>query len=709
MPHSDYLTVERRDDVAVVWLDERDRPVNTLNAAMLDALEAAIEEAAQDAAVRAGVIISRKPHGFVAGADLDMLAAVATPEDASRLSRRGHRMIRRVAELGKPLVAAIHGPALGGGLELALACTYRVASSEPPTRFALPEVMLGLLPGGGGTQMLPRLVGLQQALAMMLTGKNVFPYQARKMGLVDLLTHRHNLLHAAVSAARDLASGALAIDRSKTLADRMLEATPLGRRVIYQKAAQQVEKETGGHYPAPPLILECVRIGREEGIERGFEAEARHFGHLVCTPEHRALVGIFRAKQRGDKNPFSGARRVRTIGILGGGLMGSGIAEVSAVNGLEVRIKDADLEAAAKSRQSIFKSLQRKVRRRQITRFEADTILERVVPVEGYARLAHAEIVIEAVPEDLELKRQVLAEVEAVTGDETVFATNTSSIPISEIAAGARRPERVVGMHYFSPVPQRPLLEVIRKDDTPEEVLATVCEVGLRQGRTLVVVRDGPGFYTTRILAIYLNEAALLFDEGADVEAIDAAMRRWGFPMGPFALMDLVGLDVGAKVTPVLTERMQGRDLPTSDLAARLVRAGLLGQKTNLGFYSYEEKKGRPVRKGLYQNVYEHAASAERRRLDSGHIQDRLGLLMVNEALRCLEEGILSEPSDGDLAAVFGLGFPPFRGGPFRYVDLAGAPAIADRLDRLAEHYGARFRPSGLLREHAASGRRFFG
>jgi 3-hydroxyacyl-CoA dehydrogenase / enoyl-CoA hydratase / 3-hydroxybutyryl-CoA epimerase len=704
----DFLEIERRDGVAVLWLDEQGRAVNTLSPNALKALEEAIDELENDPDVVAGVIISRKPNSFVAGADLDVLKDAGSPEEASALSRKGHEMIRRVRGQKKPIVAAIHGPALGGGLELALTCTYRVASGDPPTRFALPEVMLGLLPGGGGTQLLPRLVGLQHALPMMLTGKNIFPHQARKMGLVDLVTHRHNLLHAAVSAARDLASGKLEVDHSKTMADRVIEATPVGRKVVYKKAAKQIKKETGGNYPAPPLILECVRTGLEQGIEAGFEAEAEHFGRLVFTPEHRALVGIFRAKQRGDKNPFDGGRDVQTIGILGGGLMGSGIAEVSAVKGLEVRIKDANLDAAAGSRRAIWKSLQKKVKRRQISGFEADTFIERVQPVESYHGLSHAEIVIEAVPEDLSLKRRVLAEVEAVTGEDAIFATNTSSIPISEIAAGAKRPERVVGMHYFSPVPQRPLLEVIRKDDTPEDVLATVCALGLRQGKTIVVVRDGPGFYTTRILAIYLNEAALALEEGCDAEAVDRAMRAWGFPMGPFELMDLVGLDVGAKVTPVLTERMQDRDLPTSDLAARLLEGGLLGQKSGRGFYLYDEKKGRLKARGFNPEVYEFSGGQERTKIDRRYVQERLGLLMVNEAVRCLEEGILDEASDGDLAAVFGLGFPPFRGGPFRLVDQEGPTSVVARLERLAEKHGSRFAPSELLAAHAREGKVFY-
>ncbi|MDX1532127.1 MAG: 3-hydroxyacyl-CoA dehydrogenase NAD-binding domain-containing protein, partial [Rhodothermales bacterium] len=624
----DFIDLEKHDDgVAVLWLDQQGKSVNTLNPRALEALEEAIEEVERDDSLRAAVLISRKPNNFVAGADLDALTEARTPEEAAAMSRRGHRMIRNVERLRKPVVAAIHGPALGGGLELALACNYRVASEDKPTRFGLPEVQLGLLPGGGGTQLLPRLVGVQEALTMMLTGKNVYPRKAKRIGLVDLLTHRHALLRVAKQAALDLADGSLQPDRDKqALTSKLLELTPIGRRVVYDKALENVRKETKGNYPAPPLIVECVREGMEEGRERGFQLESEYFGRLVFTPQSRALVGLFFAKQQGDKNPFEGAEAVQTLGILGAGLMGAGTAEVSAEKGVEVLLKDMDFATAAQGKKAVWKSLEKKVDRRQISAFERDTILERVTPVEEYGPMGDAQVVIEAVPENLDLKRKVLAAVEAVADDELIFATNTSSIPIAEIAAEADRPERVVGMHYFSPVPKRPLLEVVRKDDTPEEVLATVVDLGLRQGKTVIVVRDGPGFYTTRILGVYLNEALLLLDEGADIEEVDRAMEAWGFPMGPYTLIDFVGIDVAAKVTPVLTERMEGRDLPTSPNAEALLKAGFLGQKNQKGFYRYEEEKGRPKKTQPNPDAYAFFGGPDRKAIDRRSVQERLGL-----------------------------------------------------------------------------------
>lgn len=703
----DFIDLEIRDGVAVLWLDEQGRAVNTISPNALDALEEAIDTVERDDSVRAAVLISRKNDAFVAGADLDVLRDAETPQDAAQMSRRGHLLIRRVETLRKPLVAAIHGAALGGGLELALAADYRVATEHKSTRFALPEVQLGLLPGGGGTQLLPRLIGLQEALPMLLIGKTAFPRKAKKIGLIDLLTHRDALLRTAIQAAHDLAAGRIESSRKRGVADRLLD-TALGRKVVYRKALQQIESETGGNYPAPPAILACVQAGLEDGIEAGFHAESDYFGRLVFTPQHKALVGIFRAKQRADKNRFEGAREVDTLGVLGAGLMGSGIAQVSAEKGVMVHVKDVSLEQAATARKAVWKALQKKADRKQISAFEADTTLERIRATADYAALDGADVVIEAVPENLDLKRTVFADLEAVVSDDAVLASNTSALPISEIAAQAKHPERFLGMHYFSPVPQRPLLEIIRTEQTSEAALATAVALGQRQGQSVIVVKDGPGFYTTRILAVYLNEAALMLEEGADAETVDAALRDWGFPMGPFELMDFVGLDVGAKVTPVLSERLAGRDLPTSDAAQHLVDAGRLGQKSGKGFYVYsEKKKGRPEREAFDKAVYAYFGGPERKPTDRRAAQERLGLVMVNEAVRCLEEGILETASDGDLGAVFGLGFPPFRGGPFMMIDLEGANSVASRLERLAERHGPRFAPAALLAEHARTGEPF--
>ena len=697
--------------IATVWIDDPSASVNKISEDMLRAFELVMDAVERRTEIRGVVFISGKDASFIAGADLDMLKSFEMPADVRALSRRGHRLLARMQDLRIPTVAAINGAAMGGGLEMTLGATYRICTSHSKTKLATPEVQLGLLPGGGGTQYLPRLVGVQQALTMMLTGKNIYPRKAKRIGLVDAVIHPPGLHHAAVEAARQLANGDLTVDRDPmSFTEKLLESNTVSRRVIYQQAGEKAQKQARGNYPAPPKIIECVRTGMEKGLEEGLDIEARNFGDLVFTPESRALVSLFFAKQRGDKNLKPDlAREIDTIGVLGAGLMGAGIAEVSAENGADVVLKDQSLELAASGKKHIYKAMTKKSDRKIISSFERDQIVERVMPTANYDAFRHADVIIEAVPEDLDLKRRVLADTEAVISGECVFATNTSSIPVTDIAAEAEHPERVLGMHYFSPVGKMPLLEIVVTEDTSEEAISTAYNAGLLQGKTVIVVNDGPGFYTTRILAIYMNEALLLLEEGGDVEAIDKMMKDFGFPMGPFELFDLVGIDVAAKITEVMRDHLDEEQANISDSAATLVDAGLKGQKTDQGFYFYETQPGKPEKKRTNFNpsVYRHFGGEDRTSAPADAVKERLGLMMVNEAIRCLEEGILEVAVDGDLGAVFGLGFPPFRGGPFRYVDQEGASAVRSRLDRLARQYGPRFTPSALLVEHAEAGAAF--
>ena len=711
---TDLLTMEVDDTgIATITIDDPEAPVNKISEDMLAAFEEVIGEIERDADIRGAVFISGKEDSFIAGADIDMLSEFEMPADVRALSRRAHRLLARMQNLRIPSVAAIHGAAMGGGLEMALGATYRICSSHSKTKMALPEVQLGLLPGGGGTQYLPRLVGVQQALTMMLTGKNIYPRKAKRMGLVDADIHAPGLHQAAVQAARDLASGELSVNRDPmSFASKLLESNTVSRRVIYQKAGEKAQKQARGNYPAPPKIIECVKAGMEKGLEEGLDTEARHFGDLVFTPESRALISLFFAKQKGDKNPNpENARPIQTIGILGAGLMGAGIGEVSAANGADVVLKDQSIELAAGGKKHIYKAMKKKSDRRIISEFERDQVVERVTPTGDYEAFRHADVIIEAVPEDLGLKQSILVDTEAVISEECVYATNTSSIPITDIAAKAKHPERVLGMHYFSPVGKMPLLEIIVTEDTSDEAISTAYDAGLLQGKTVIVVNDGPGFYTTRILAIYMNEALLLLEEGGDVEEIDRMMKDFGFPMGPFELFDLVGIDVAAKITEVMREHLDEEQTNISDSAATLVEAGLKGQKTSKGFYFYEPQPGKPEKKRTKFNsaIYRHFGGNNRTSFDADAVKERLGLMMVNEAIRCLEEGILLSAVDGDLGAVFGLGFPPFRGGPFRYVDQEGASAIRSRLQRLETEHGPRFAPSPLLVEHAENQTRFHG
>jgi len=700
------------DGVATLWIDDPDASVNKISGETLDAFTQALDALDDRGDVTGLVFISAKEESFIVGADLDMLRAFESPSDVRALSQRAHRLLRRVQNLNVPTVAAINGPCMGGGLEMTMGCDYRIASTHDATRLALPEVKLGLLPGGGGTQFLPRLVGVQQALTMMLTGKNTYPKKARKIGLVDALIHAPGLHGAARRAVLQLANGDLSVDRSgRPLGEKLIESTALSRRVLYQQVEKRTRARTKGNYPAPPRIIDAVRTGMESGLDAGLDTEMKHFADLVFTPESKALVSLFFARQERSDNPLEEkAHDVQSVGILGAGLMGGGIADVTAENGVNVILKDQTLELAAGGKKQVWSSLDKKRKKGILNRFERDKAAERVVPTASYDPMAHCDVVIEAIPEDLDLKHQVLSDVEDVVSTDTVLATNTSSIPIAQIAEGVDHPERVLGMHYFSPVSDVPLVELITTDQTSEEALATAYDLGLAQDKTVIVVNDGPGFYTTRILALYANEALLMFEEGADVEAVDEIMTDFGFPMGPYELLDFVGMDVAGKITKVMDAELPLEHVNISTTAQELADADLLGQKTDAGFYLYEasDDGAGKDRTDVNEAIYRRTGQTSRHTPPVDVVQDRLALMMVNEAVRCLEDNILRTPSDGDVGAVFGLGFPPFLGGPFRYIDETGADQIVRRMRDLQDAAGSRFEPADRLVEHAENGASFF-
>ena len=703
-----YAEIEKENGVAVVWMDQPGERVNKISIDLVDKFKTMLDGLEGDDTVRAIVLISRKPDNFIAGADIEKFRDMTSPAEAEMLSRQGHALLNRMEAFPKPVVAAIHGATLGGGLEVALACHYRIASDDPKTVLALPEVKLGLLPGGGGTQRLPRLVGLQAALDMMLTGKNIYPRQAKKMGLVDDLIHPYGLLEAAKKAALELADHPLKRKKMQPLLAELLESTPFTRNLVYRKASEMVQKQTWGNYPAPVKIIECVKAGMEKGPAAGMEAETKNFGELVVSPQSRELIQIFVSMTAMKKNPLKDhVRPVRKIGVLGAGLMGSGIANVSATNGLEVLLRDVSFDAVGQGEKAIWQDLDGKVKKKALSPFQRDVTFSRIKGTTDYRGFEKADLIIEAVFEDLELKRKILAETEASIREDAIFASNTSSLPIGGIAANANRPERVIGMHYFSPVPKMPLLEIIVTEKTADWVKATALDVGIRQGKTVIIVKDGPGFYTTRILAPLLNEALEILAEGADIKDIDMAMRQFGYPVGPIALLDEVGIDVGAHVSKVLGPLFAARGAQPNTVMERLFLAGYKGRKNNRGFYLYGDRS-RKEKKMVNEEIYAFFDGTKRRKFDNQEIQNRLSLAMINEAALCLQEGILLSPRDGDIGAVFGLGFPPFLGGPFRYIDGMGLHKILSLMAELEKKQGARFTPAPILRDLNAKNQRFY-
>jgi 3-hydroxyacyl-CoA dehydrogenase/enoyl-CoA hydratase/3-hydroxybutyryl-CoA epimerase len=708
------IRLERRDDgVAVFRIDVPGESVNTLRGSFAFELEEAIDAFVADSALRAAVVASGKPDGFVAGADIKQLLVATSASEVAELSRKGQHALGRLAALEKPVVAAIHGACLGGGLELALACHGRVASSDDKTRLGLPEVQLGLLPALGGTQRLPALVGSEAALDLILTGKQLDARRAQRLGLVDEVVPPAILLEVAVKLALARTAGpakAKSGAKRKALTEALLVKNPLGRAVFFDQAKKKTLAKTHGNYPAAERILEVVRLGLSRGMEAGLGAEATAFGELAMSAEARELMGIFFAqnelkKDRGVADPNTEARKIRRVGVLGAGLMGAGVAYVTAVNGkLPVRLKDRDERSLGKGMAHLAELFSERARSRRMSNFERDREAARITPTTSYDGFDGVDVVIEAVFEDLTLKQTVLADVLRNGGKNLIFASNTSSLPIGKIAAGSVAPERVVGMHYFSPVPKMPLLEVITTDQTAPWVTATAVELGKKQGKTVIVVRDGAGFYTSRILGPYLNEASFLLAEGVPVEGIDAALVRWGFPVGPVTLLDEVGIDVGAKVGKILHDAFGERMAPPPSVE-RLVEDQRFGKKNGRGFYDYGSKK--KGKREVDRSVYQVLGVEPKSELPAADIAERCVLQFVNEAVHCLGEGILRSARDGDIGAVFGLGFPPFRGGPFRYIDAVGASELVRRMERHEKAHGVRFQPAPLLSEHARDNKKF--
>ena len=551
---------------------------------------------------------------------------------------------------------------------------------------------------------------------MILTGRPVRPVKALKIGLVDEVVPSEMLY----DIAKERASGSighlgesgggsvksfLAPSHLQALA---LEQNPVGRRVMFKKAEEAMLAKTKGLYPAPKRALEAVKIGVDQGNAAGYEAEATFFGELVTSSESKALRGIFFASQMmkyttgisGHAEP----KKVSKVGILGGGLMGAGIATVSVLKaGATVRVREVDDAGIERALAHVSREVSKQVEQRRLRPFEGEQALNKVTGTTDWSGFQNADIVIEAVFESLDLKQALLAEAEAVIGDDVVFASNTSSLPISDIAANAKHPEAVLGMHYFSPVEKMPLLEVIVTEDTSASATVTAVEFGKRQGKTVIVVKDGPGFYTTRILVPYLNEAFYLLSEGASIEAIDQAMVEWGFPIGPLLLTDEVGIDVGAHISKIMLDAF-GKRMAGPDMAQGLLDEDRKGRKNSRGFYEYDDKGERGE---VDESVYRALGLGPRREIPKAEIQERIALAMVDEAARCLEERILQSALDGDMGAVMGLGFPPFRGGPFWWMDEVGAEAIVAKLEALAEKHGERFEPAGIIRAHAESEKKF--
>lgn len=697
-----------------ITFDDPERSLNVLTESVMRRFGEVLDDArvaAEGGRIDVLVLASGKADSFIAGADVDAIAALEDPTEAEDKIRLGQAIMNRLAALPIPTVAAVHGTCLGGGLELALACDHRVASDGPETRLEFPEVMLGLLPAWGGTTRLPRLVGLQSSLDMLLTGKRTYPRKAKKIGLVDEVLPADIFREQVAELARAVV--ARGEERGEGRVARLVRAAERswpGRKAILTVARRKVIESTGGHYPAPLRILQILDDHLAGSVEESLAAEARAAAELIVSPVCKNLLHVHYMREDARKgsgvtDPDVRPRPVSDLGVVGAGVMGGGIAHLAARKGVRVYMKDIRHEAVTSGLQHARSEFDRSVRRGRMSRREAAQHMELVSGGLDYHGVGPADLVVEAVVERLGVKRQVLGETERHVSDRCVLATNTSSLSVDAMAEVLARPDRFCGMHFFNPVERMPLVEVVRGSSTSEQTVATVYGFALALGKVPVVVEDGPGFLVNRILGPYLNEAGFLLGEGASVEQIDGVAKEFGMPMGPLRLIDEVGIDVSRHAGASLHEELGDRLKPSPALVA-LGNTDRLGRKGGLGFYRYE--KGRE--KEIDDSIYEVLGSvlAPTRELEESEIRRRLLMPMINEAARLLDEGIVRSAADVDLGMIMGTGFPPFRGGLLRFADTLRPRSLAEDARELQAANGERLAPAPLLIALAEDDRTFY-
>jgi len=652
------------DGVAWLTLDQQGAGANTLGSAVMRELNDRLAEI-ESGKPRALVIRSAKDSGFIAGADITEFTGLADVEQAYRLVRTGQQVFDRIAALPMPTAAAIHGFALGGGLELALACDYRVGADDGRLNLGLPEVLLGIHPGFGGTVRTPQLIGVPAALDLMLTGRSLRGDAALKCGLIDRLVARDQL----DSAAKEIALAAPA--RRRAPFGQRLLAWPLVRSVVASQTRKQVARRANpAHYPAPFAIVDLFARHGAAGAA-AYEAEARSIARLFLTAQSRNLVRVFFLQNRLKSLGGKSARKFGHVHVVGAGVMGGDIAAWCASRGLTVTLQDREMkyvEPALERAQEFFGKRARDPAK------AAEMAARLAADVEG-AGVPRADIVIEAIFENADAKRALYAQLEPRMKPGALLASNTSSIVLEELARGLADPGRMFGLHFFNPVAKMMLVEIIRSQLTRPEVIEDALAFTRKLDKLPLPCRSSPGFVVNRILMPYMTEAMLAADEGVPLALIDRTAVRFGMPMGPIELADTVGLDVAAHVGRILADAF---GMPVPRGTAELLAQGHLGRKSGRGYYEWRE--GKPVK-------------PESRGQAPADLEDRLVLQYLNEAVACLREGVVEDADLLDAGMIFGTGFAPFRGGPLHYARGRGAPAIVARLDQLAATYGPRFKP----------------
>jgi 3-hydroxyacyl-CoA dehydrogenase/enoyl-CoA hydratase/3-hydroxybutyryl-CoA epimerase/3-hydroxyacyl-CoA dehydrogenase/enoyl-CoA hydratase/3-hydroxybutyryl-CoA epimerase/enoyl-CoA isomerase len=684
----------RNDQIGVLTFDQPDSRANILSAAIVGEFEKALTAIEAKKDLKGLIFRSGKPGTFIVGADLKELGGtIRTIDDARAMVLKGLMVIRRIESLPYPTLAAVEGPCMGGGLEIALGFDYRLASTHPKTEIGLPEVKIGLFPGWGGTQRLPRVVGVHQAVVMITSGEAVNAKKAAEIGLAFDAVPSEKLIDEAVRLI-GLAQQSGDWKNQRKVKQQPIGLTELQKGYGFAVALAEIMNKTKGVLPAPIAALKVIEQSCNLPLEDGLKVETDAFVKLVGTPISRNLIAVFFMNQRLQKDPGISdpnvkPRDVRTVGVLGAGIMGSGIAGAMVRKGVPAMMLDVAPAALEKGVGNIQKDLQGRIQRGRMRPEEAAGVLGRLSTTMTLAAMSDRDVVIEAVIENEAAKVQTYQELQKFLPETSILASNTSTISITRMAKSVKNPERFAGMHYFNPVAQMPLVEVIRGEKTSDLTVATLVALAKRIGKSPIVVKDCPGFLVNRILFPYINESLVLLEEGAAPRAIDKAATDFGMPMGPITLNDVVGLDTSLYAGQVVNKAFADR-AATTRILDELVKAGRMGQKSGAGFYSYAKDPKKGADDPALMAILERCRKGKRE-VHQEEITDRLFLPMITEAYRVLAEQIVRDKDDVDMGLILGIGFPAWRGGLLRWADSLGKDKLLERLKKY-EGLGARFR-----------------
>ncbi|GIT97548.1 3-hydroxyacyl-CoA dehydrogenase NAD-binding domain-containing protein [Sulfurovum sp. TSL1] len=701
----DYFRLERQtDQIATLYFDTPDSKANVFSTTALETFERYLDMLAQENTLKILFIESTKEDIFIAGADIHEIKLAKDAPSVETFIQKGQDIFNKLEKLPFVTVAIIDGACLGGGLEMSLACNYRIATSNSHTRIGFPEIKLGIIPGFGGTQRLYRLIGYAKAMELIAGAKQLTGDEAFQAGIVDASVPQGYLGFKKDALVHGILDGTL---KEKIISQRKgikwYEHLRIVRRIIEKIATKKVLKKTQGHYPAPLALINVISESFGKSIEAGLSIERDAVTQLALTSESKNMVGLFLISERLKHETFSRAapKTILHAAVVGTGTMGSSIAWALDNQKIDVRLKVRSISSAANAVKKIRQIYETMKKRRKIDRRHIQLNMDRITYAlndEGFSR---SDFLIEAVNEDIDVKRTVYKEFEALLEPNAIIATNTSSISISDLAKDLKHPERFIGMHFFNPVERMPLVEVIPGELSDETTIATVVNLAKSMGKTPVKVKDSPGFLVNRVLLPYLKEAAMMFEEGEDIEKIDRILTDFGMPMGAFLLMDEVGVDIGVEVATVL-HTAYGERMAMGKVLDGMLKNGWLGKKSGTGFYNHGQK--RPS-----INPHIHILQEGETRLDAQAIIQRALYIMINEASRCLEEGVVEDAAYLDMAMVIGIGFPAFRGGLMRYADSVGIAQIVETLKHFSTTYGDRFKPSSLLLVMAQKHETFYG